>query len=254
MGEDNIKVKEFDEFFVKEYKYLKGFAKSINVKNDYENLLHDVYIKCRGRIALSGYSGQTYMNFIRVSIMNTYKTNFRDTKYTIDFNNYDYSSEIEEKLQSDNKYEELRLQYDNDIIFINTLAYEYVDRYFTEKENAIFKTYYLLKHKQLNYKQLAEATNYSITSVSNTIKKIKKSLKENLLCYINTGLNKMELEDKLKKVEEILKKDLRHNLGEYKQIYLLVFGKGWSGCSCQLNNLRQSLVTWYDKNKINLTK
>lgn len=252
MAEDNAKIKEFDDFFTSNYKYLLSFTKSINVRNDYENLLHDCYIKCRGRIALSGYSGQTYMNFVRVAIMNTYKTNYRDTKYTIDFDNYDYSSEIEAKLQEDNQYEVLRQQYDNDIIFINTLAYEYVDKYFTEKENAIFKTYYLLKHKQLNYKQLAEATNYSITSVSNTIKKIKKSLKENLLCYINTGNNKMELEDKIKKVEGILSKDFRHNLGEYKQVYLLVFGKGWSGCSCNLNNLRQSLVEWLNKNKVHL--
>lgn len=70
-----------------------------------------------------------------------------------------------------------------------------------------------------------------------------------LMCYILTGERIMELEEKIKKVEILLQKDLRHNLGEYKSYYLLIFGKGWNKCGCQLNLLREELKVWLIKNK-----
>lgn len=244
------KIEEFNEFFIKEYKYLLGFAKSINNKNDYESLLHNCYIKCHQRIKLNGYSGSTYMNFMRVTLMNTYKTNYRDTKYTVNLESNDYIDEVEDMLLIKEEYEEQMKNYNDDITFLNTCAFEYVNKYFNEKENMVFKTYYILKHKHLNYKQLALATNYSITSVSNIIKKIKKELRINLMCYINKGMSVMELKEQLTKVEILLQKPLNKNLGEYKSYYLLIFGKPFtSNCSCNINQLREALKQWYNKNK-----
>lgn len=250
----NTKLTEFNEFFIKNYKYLLGFAKSINTKNDYESLLHNCYLKAYQRILLSGYSGCTYLNFIRVIIMNQYKTTYRDNKRgdnknTIDISNNNYSEEVEENLLNEYDYEEQSKAYDQQMSYINTMAFDYVNKYFNAKENMVFKTYYVLKHKHLNYKQLALVTNMSITSVSNIIKKIKKELIENLIIYINTGERKMELEEKIIGVENLLKKDLRHNLGEYKSWYLAIFNKCWTGCGCQLDNLRQSLIVWLQKQK-----
>lgn len=258
------KIDEYNRFFVDNYKYLLGFAKSIDVSNDYESLLHDSYVQGEQRIRLSGYSGNTFLNFIRVIIMNRYKRNYRDTKHTVELNtadyianeyNENYSSEIEAKLQKEKYFEDQQKQYDYEMMYLNTMAYEYVNKYFSEKENMIFKTYYVLKHKHINYKILSDCTGYSITNVSKTIKKIKKSLKLNLLCYINTGLNVMELEDKIKRVEQTLAKPLNKNLGEYKATYILVFGQPFkTSCSCQLPRIRIVLQEWVNKNKTILNK
>ena len=242
-------IAQFNDFFVENYNYLLGFSRSIDIRNDYEDLLHNCYIKCNNRIRLSGYSGTSFMNFIRVTIMNTYKTFYRDRKHTVDFESQNYSQMVEEILLNDYDNDVSRKQYINDVQFINTMIYEYVNKYFNQKENMIFKTYYLLKYKHLNYKQLADATGYSITSVSNTIKNIKKELKFNLECYINTNYNVMELKELLLKVELVLKTDVRQNKQNYQEVYKLIYNKPWSGCNCNLLSLKQGIQTWYEKNK-----
>ena len=250
MGENDKRVKEFDKFFVENYKYLLGFTRSIDVKNDYESLLHDCYVKCKTRLLLSGYSGNSYLNYTRVTIMNSYKTQYRDTKHAVDFDCQDYEEEIEDRLQLKEDLEQQSKQHDYEMVFLNTMAYEYVNKYFNEKENMIFKTYYVLKHKHINYKMLSECTGYSITSVSNTIKKIKKALRINLVSYINTGLNVMELADKIKKVETVVSLPLNENLGLYKSTYIEVFGRPFkSSCSCHMPRIRTDLISWLDKNK-----
>ena len=245
------KVQEFNQFFTREYKYLLGFTRSIDVRNDYESLLHDCYLKAATRISLSGFSGSTYMNFLRCTIMNTYKTRYRDRKYSVDIEHPDYQEVVEERLLEEHEYAEQRKEYDNDMAFLNTMAYEYVNKYFSPREEMIFKTYYVLKHRHLNYKQLSEATNLSQTSVSNTIKTIKKSLKTNLMCYINTGMTMEELAAIQQQVQAILKTDVRANKRNYMDLYFKIFGKHWSGCGCNTGPLREALKAWHDKSLIN---
>lgn len=250
----NNDVIEYDKFFTENYKYLLGFSKSINPNADWESLTHDVYLKCRKRIYLSGFTGSNYLNFTRVSLINTYKTNYRDKKHNVDLHEKTYLVSIENKLINEDEQQKQEIDRDYRVQIINTHAYDYVDKYYGQKQNMIFKTYYVLKHRHLNYKQLAKATGYSITSVSNCIKEIKKDLKANLNCYINTGLRIMELELLLKKIEEILKTDVRQNKQNYMELYLEVFGKHFSGCSCNLANLRENLKTYYNNYNKNLKK
>lgn len=249
MGEID-KVKEFDKFFVDNYRYLLGFTRSIDVKNDYQNLLHDCYLKCKTRLLLSGFSGNSYMNYTRVTIMNQYKTNYRDCKRTIDFHNEDYEEEIEDNLQLKEDFEQQSRQHDYEMVFLNTMIYDYVNKYFTPKENMIFRTYYVLKHKHINYKMLAEVTHYSQTSVSNVVKKIKKELRTNLMCYINSGMNVMELKDKIKLAEDTLAKPFQKNLGLYKQTYITLYGKPFhTSCNCQISKIVKQIQEWLSKNK-----
>lgn len=245
-------IQDYNLFFTDNYDYLLGFAKSINVRNDYESLLHNVYLKCAKRIILSGYSGSTFLNFTRVSIMNTFKTNYRDKRHFLELDVPEITNEAEEQLLSEEQYLEEKQQKQLEMSYINTQAFDYVNKYFNAKENMIFKTYYVLKHKHLNYKQLAEATGYSITSVSNIIKNIKKSLRENLITYINTGYNNMELQELIVKVEKILPSEVRTNSQYYKELYFQVFNRHWQGCNCNLSSLKQDLKQWLIKTKSNL--
>ena len=264
----NTALLAFNDFFAKEYAYLLGYA--LLRKADYpEDLLHNAYLKCYKRIMLSGFSGQTFLNFIRVTITNANTNTYRDKKNNVEFlstseqaplgldegdvagqyNKQNFSEEIEQKLLQKDEDERIEADRQYDINFRHTMAFEYVNKYFNERDKMVFKTYYVLKYKHLNYKQLAKACNMSQSTVSNIIKHIKKELKENLRCYIECNMNCMELEEKVSKVEALLQKDLRHNLGEYKSYYLLIFGKSWSGCGCNLNQIRESLKSWVIKNK-----
>ena len=181
------KAKEFDMFFVSEYDYLLSFAKSIDPKSDYESLLHDVYLRCKDRILVAGFDGDSYINFIRVSLMNQYKSNYRleQKRPKVDFNDVNYYHNIEEHLQLKRDQERQEQDYQDSVSFINTMLFSYIDENFDERDRFIFKTYFLLKNKKMNYKTLAEATGGSLTAVSNTIKKMKADIKMNLELYIN---------------------------------------------------------------------
>jgi len=242
------KVNEFNQFFSSNYKYLKGFTKSIDCKADYENLLHHVYLKVRDRIETNGYNGNEYMNFTRVALMNSYKSQYRQNKkiQIIDIDDEDFTNHIETILVNQ---EEL-LQQDQliqaEISYIINGIYEYVEKYFNQKELFVFRTYYLLKHKHLNYKQLSEATGYSVTSVSNIIKRIKKELRQNLKIYLKTGSKMEELQ---KEIEALLQKDIYKHFNDYKTMYLKIYGRCWAGCKCHKPALKQEIINWYEQNK-----
>jgi len=245
------KVDEFNIFFKQNYNYLLNFSKSFNKYIDYEDLLHNTYIKCLNRIQLSGFSGSTYLNFMRVAITNGYKTHYRDKKKQVEL---DYHiSEIDTYLQSEYQYHNNKIQQRENADIVNTYIFEYVNKYFDEKHERIFKSYYLLRYRHINYKKLSEITGYSITTVSNIIRYVKEQLKINLECYIYTGLNVMELKELIAKVEKILTTEVRQNLQNYKEVYKLVFGKPYTGCNCTAHTMKPLLKQWLEKNKIYIT-
>lgn len=239
------KVRDFDKFYTENYKYLISFSKSINPKADYESLTHDVFLRCRTRIADNGYSGETYLNFVRVSLMNFYKSNYRNEKNRqfIDINDQDYYGCVEDKLQLKEEQYQQEIEAQHKSEFLNEQIFEYLDKYYSSKEQFVFKTYFLLKHKHLNYRQLSEATNYSITAVSNIIKKIKKDIKLNIKCYILTG---MRMEELLKETQNLLNNPISNtNWIQYKQHYKKIFGTDYRGCSCKRDKLYNAIKDWY---------
>ena len=181
------KAQEFDNFFCDEYEYLVQFSRSIDPKTDYLDLLHDSYIRCRERITVAGYSGLDFMNFMRVTIINTYKSGYRlkQKRPQVNLECENYYQTIETKLQLKREQEQQEIDYQNQVEYLNTMVFCYIDETFDEKEQFVFKTYYLLKPKRINYSQLSNVTGLSITAVSNIIKRMKTSIKENLENYIN---------------------------------------------------------------------
>ena len=245
----NPQVQEFDQFFKSNYKYLCGFSRSIDVKNDYESLLHDSYLRCRDRIAKNGYQGKDYLNYTMVTIMNLYKTQYTQSRnyQKIEFENPDYQSNIEYQLQLKESQEQQEQELYYRAIFLNTMVFEYLDRYCTPREIFIFKTYFLLKHKRLNYEQLSQATNLSVKTVSTTIKKVKKELQRNIISYINTG---MSMEELITSVETLLKtRSITRNWQEFVDMYFRITGQRWVGCKCKAQKLYDWLNDWVKNNK-----
>lgn len=242
------KIKKYDVFFVENYSLLRSFAKKIDSKNDYESLLHDVFLRCRKHIECNGYKGDDFLNFVRVSLYNFYKSDYKvKQKWQIfDIDDPNFTQTIDQELldkEEDQLKDDERFQ---KISYINSQIFEYVDKYYTARENFVFKTYYLLKHKKLNYAQLSQATGYSITSVSNIIKKIKKDLRDNLEVYINTG---EKMEALLKEVESLLLKNSSMYYSEYLIMYKRIFGRGISGCKCNRSKVVTEITNWYNQNK-----
>jgi RNA polymerase sigma factor (sigma-70 family) len=183
---NDVKVQEFDRFFVQNYSYLKGFTRSINPQHDYENTLHEVYLRLRDRIQVVGYEGDDYLNYTRCGLMNYFKDEWRlkVKRQSVDFEDPSYYATIEDVLLTKEEQQQQEAERQQLNSYYNTMIFEYIQEKYNPKEIFIFKTYYLLKHKHLNYKTLSTVTGFSMTSVSNTIKRMKKDLRDNLFRYI----------------------------------------------------------------------
>ena len=107
----------------------------------------------------------------------------------------------------------------------------------------------ILHHKKLTYKKLAEITGYSLNSVANIIKKIKKQLRRDIISYINSGVTMDELINDVKILLET--KNVNRYWSEYCNMYNKITGNNWMGCKCKSQNLYSWLNNWYNKNKEN---
>jgi len=243
------KIREFDQFYSNNYRYLLGFSKSINPQADYESLTHDLYIRARNRIEVNGFSGDTFLNYTRVGLMNLYKSNYRSDKkhQLIDIENPDYYGCVEEHLQMKEYQEEQQDELNNLNTYLTSNVYEYLDKYTTPKEQYIFKTYYLLSHHHINYKELSRITGYSITSVSNIIKRLKKQLRVSLSLYIREGINMEELLEQTRL--QLLEPINAGNWEKYKALYKKIYGSDYRKCECKRQNLMNEIINWYNQNK-----
>ena len=180
------KIKLFDEFFVQEYDYLRGFTKSIDPYCEYQDILHECYCKCRDRISKVGFSGKTFLNFTRVTIINTFKSGYRfkQKHKRIHYDDINYTAHIEETLAHRQDMEEKDHQLEQHQSYLNTMVFSYIDERFSKREVFVFKTYFLLKHKKMNYKQLSLTTGYSTGTVSGIIKRMKSDIRLNLEDYV----------------------------------------------------------------------
>jgi RNA polymerase sigma factor (sigma-70 family) len=245
----NNELQKFNEFYTKEYKYLKSFAKSINPSSDYESLLHDCYLKCHDRIATNGYQGTEFLNFTRVTIMNTYKGNYKaqKKKQMIDIEDPDFYASVEEILANKEDLQQQDFEAQERNSYIVTMIYEYLDKYYDDKEKFVFKTYFLLKSKHLNYKQLSIACKMSISTVSIIIKRIKQDLRINLKSFILT--NKKIMNPLAEEAKKILDNQTSGNFwNEYKDVYQKITGQPWHGCRCKKNQAITFLQDYYNKN------
>lgn len=251
MTDHTKEILSFNQFFSDNYKYLKDFCKSINPAHNYEDTLHHCYLKAYDKISRTGYDGDDYLNYFRVILMNNYKGDYKkERKYQmINISDPDFISYIDNRLLFLEEQDEQDQQLYNRNVFINSIIFDYLDKYCSQKEIFIFKSYFLLHHKKLTYKKLAEITGYSLNSVANIIKKIKKQLRRDIISYINSGVTMDELINDVKILLET--KNVNRYWSEYCNMYNKITGNNWMGCKCKGQNLYSWLNNWYNKNKEN---
>lgn len=183
-------VQDFDRFFVKKYEKLLNEAVSITQHYEYSNdMVNDAYLKVRQRIWLSGYTGTNFHGFVWQSISNEWKVlcNRKKIRHFIDIDDHDnHFNDIEhaeQYLLTEEEWNQKQEEYYQKIEYIVRILFNYIETKYNEKEAYLFKTYFLLGE---TYKQLSVRTKYSQAYISNTIKPIKKDLKNNFTQFLKS--------------------------------------------------------------------
>jgi len=185
MNED--KVKEFDKYFNANYIKIKRSAKTLmKHSEDYEDVLHNVFLTIRDRISRKGFEGTKYGGYIYISLMNEFKLSKNKEKknITLDIDD-EVIMNIAEWCMEDyeNSYQS-HLNYVEENEYITKVLFEFIGKNFNEKECFIFRTYYLSKDK-MTYKRLADITKYEYSTLQQMIKEIKKKIRLEFIFYLN---------------------------------------------------------------------
>ena len=185
MNED--KVKEFDKYFNVNYIKIKRSAKTLmKHSEDYEDVLHNVFLTIRDRISRKGFEGNKYGGYIYISLMNEFKLSKNKEKknITLDIDD-EVIMNIAEWCMEDyeNSYQS-HLNYVEENEYITKVLFEFIGKNFNEKECFIFRTYYLSKDK-MTYKRLADITKYEYSTLQQMIKEIKKKIRLEFIFYLN---------------------------------------------------------------------
>lgn len=174
----------YDRIFTNNYNKLK-YA----VSDNQEDLLHQVYIKNRKRFENNNVFTATtnvenqLLNYISLSIHNHNKTVKKQESV---INKLELDNEAEIKLLRNEKQEHDEKIYEKQLQFLIQELFKYVERNYSQAEFYIFRVYYLYDEKnKMTYKRLSEITGYSMSTVCNIIKTIKKDVKKNLINDIN---------------------------------------------------------------------
>lgn len=189
MGEHDEKVKQFDVYFNTKYKKIKSSAVSIlKHRDDTDDIIHDVYLKVRDRISRDGYDGDNFMGYLYRTFQNELrlaKNREKKIKHLdIDDENIAF---ITDWVMLDN--EEIKtstVEYREDILYITKMLFSFLNLHFSEKEQYLFRTYYLSKQK-MTYKDLAKQTKYEYNSCDSIIKDMKKKIRLDFLNWLHNN-------------------------------------------------------------------
>jgi len=185
MNED--KVNEFDKYFNVNYIKIKRSAKTLmKHSEDYEDVLHNVFLTIRDRISRKGFEGNKYGGYIYISLMNEFKLakNKEKKNITLDIDDEVIMNIAEWCILEDENSYQSHLNYVEENEYITKVLFEFIGKNFNEKECFIFRTYYLSKDK-MTYKRLADITKYEYSTLQQMIKEIKKKIRLEFIFYLN---------------------------------------------------------------------
>ena len=182
------KVKEFDEYFVKNYeehyRSCKTIAKSY-VNDDILDILHDAYIKVRNRIEKSGFNGTNYGGYLYLSIKNEFlikkrnEKKYKEVGYDINPNMY---FEVEHLLLEFEEIAQSTAEYDRDLMYVSEKLFKFVEIHFDEKTNYVFRSYYLLPKQ--TYRKISARTNFTLKEISYIMKNTKKKIRKDFVKWV----------------------------------------------------------------------
>ena len=181
-----VEKKHLDKFFTEQYNYLQAFTNVVSngYTVDTSDVLHDAYQKVARRISnahlIANLTGYT-MIVIRNTLYSRAKKKIN--KPHLDVSCYSNQEEVEVMLSEIEENDFDKLNYYNEIEWISREIFNYLKINYTEREQYIFRCYYL--NEKMTYNKLSTMSGFSVGYCAELIKLIKKDLKENLIKYIN---------------------------------------------------------------------
>lgn len=177
----------FNNWFSDNYGILQKYCNRYKIDQD---LLNDVYINVRDRIARSGYT-QTYFKTYVVRSLRNLQINEKkklNGRYEIEFENEDYTNTIENKLQEKDYEERDTQQYREDVMYLSKKLFEYLmqEGRYSEEYNFVFRSYYLMPGR-MTYSKLHQMTGIDKVKCCRIIKTIKRDIRLNFLQWLNNG-------------------------------------------------------------------
>jgi len=176
-------IKRFNKWFGSNYWLLQKYCKRYRIEED---ILNTVYINIHDRIERSGYTESYFMTYVKRSIhnlrINEGKKN--NGKYWIDYDNADYSTTVEAKLQEIKETDIDTQQYREDIIYFSKKMFKFInERKYSSEWQFVFRCYYLMQGR-MTYAKLTAMTGYNKNLCTKVIQTIKKDIRENFLQWL----------------------------------------------------------------------
>lgn len=180
------KSEEFEEYFKRNYNTLTAQTKNITGYYDHELIIdfsHDAYIKIKSRIEDKGYEGKNFGGYYYRVVQNLYHDHTKDKRKKKNVGIDDYFNTTEHKLHEIDEDHKNSEEYMNQVYFLTPEMFKFLEINFTDKENHIFRSYYLVP--KTSYAVLSKRIGYSISYCSQVIKKMKKSLRKDFINWLN---------------------------------------------------------------------
>jgi RNA polymerase sigma factor (sigma-70 family) len=180
------KVEMFDKFFSDEYNKIKTSATSIlSHRDDTDDIIHNVYLTVRDRIERKGYDGDNFMGYLFRSFQNELRlAKNREKKVKLQDIEHESVQFIADWVMNDTEEDNQdTVVYRQEMLYVSQSLFRFLQTRFTEKEQYLFKTYYLSNQK-MTYKDLAKQTKYEINTCSSIIKDMKKIIRVEFLIWL----------------------------------------------------------------------
>jgi len=177
-------VTEFDNWINCNYQDLIKYCKKYRINED---ILPQVYLNIRDRIERLGYSGDTFMTYIKHSItfyrINEAKKN--NNKHFIDFQDEDYTISIDNKLLNEDYDEKKTREYRENVMYLSKMLFIYLNKKeYPDDWQFVFRCYYLMEEK-MTYSKLRDMTGINKNKCTTIIQTMKKDIKENFQTFLN---------------------------------------------------------------------
>lgn len=176
-------VDRFNNFYSGYYKKLLAWSKRHKIPED---TLHDSYILIHDRIARVGFTGNSFITYVKLSAKNLHINNSKKSSkvHFIDVFDEDWVNTIEDVLTELDNDNTNRLIYQDELLFFSKMLFKFIDyKGYDEEWKFVFKTYFLMSGR-MTYLKLTEMTDVNKNKCTKIITQMKADIKSELLNWI----------------------------------------------------------------------
>lgn len=177
-------IQQYNTWFTENYYGLRKYCKRYRIEED---LLNDVYLNVRDRIARSGFTESYYTTYVKRALknININEAKKLNNKHYIEIDDTDYTNTIENKLQAQDDTEKDTIQYREEVLHLSKKIFEYITcvKKYSDEELFVFRCYYLMPNR-FTYQKLTVMTGIDKSKCTRIIKTFKKDIRENFLTWL----------------------------------------------------------------------